>query len=133
MTASGISHKLRKAFARAGAFRDADVLLETLGQVAADDPARSEIEETLERERTRDGTEAERALDEGSRILRPLADSLRVVLPESFSMEDLDRGLTRSARRVQDTLERAAESHTDADFHEWRKRVKELRYQVEML
>src|SRR4029077_6191147 len=53
--------------------------------------------------------------------------------PESFSMEDLDRGLTRSARRVQETLARAAETRTDADFQEWRKRVKELRYQVEML
>jgi CHAD domain-containing protein len=131
-SAAGLARELKRAFAETGAFRDADVLLATLRLVAVDDPALPAIEEALGRERARDGSVAA-ALEAGSRILRPLADALRVTLPESFSMDDLARGLSRSVRRVQETLTRAAESGRDADFHEWRKRVKELRYQLEML
>ena len=131
--AAGISRELRRAFAETGTLRDSDVLLATLRRVDGDDPARSEIEDSLGRDGAQDSTKAVRALEDGREILRPLPEALRVVLPESFSMEDLDRGLTRSARRVQETLARAGETGTDADFHEWRKRVKELRYQVEML
>jgi CHAD domain-containing protein len=133
-TAQGFAHELRRAFAETGALRDANVLLASLRLVpAGNDPERAEIESALERESREDGDEARRALEKGSEILKPLPAALRVVLPETFSMDDLDRGLTRSARRVQATLERAIETRTDADFHEWRKRVKELRYQVEML
>jgi CHAD domain-containing protein len=131
--AAGISRELRRAFAETGTLRDSDVLLGTLRRVEESDPARSEIETILGRESVQDSKKATRALEQGREILRPLPDALRVVLPESFSMEDLDRGLTRSARRVQETLARSEETRTDADFHEWRKRVKELRYQVEML
>ena len=132
--AAGIGGELRRAFAQTGALRDADVLLETLRLVPGEDPTRTEIEEALGRERSEEGAGAAvKALEAGSLILKPLAESLRVVLPATFSMEDLDRGLTRSVRRVQETLETAARTRTDADFHDWRKRVKELRYQVEML
>ena len=133
-TARGFSRELRRAFAETGALRDADVLLASLRLVPpGNDPERAEIESALERESREDGDEARRALGKGSEILQPLPAALRVVLPETFSMEDLDRGLTRSVRRVRATLERAIETRADADFHEWRKRVKELRYQVEML
>jgi CHAD domain-containing protein len=134
-TARGFSRELRRAFAETGALRDADVLLASLRLVPpGNDPERAEIESLLERESGgEDGDEARRALEKGSEILQPLPAALRVVLPETFSMEDLDRGLTRSVRRVRATLERAIETRADADFHEWRKRVKELRYQVEML
>jgi CHAD domain-containing protein len=131
--ARGFSRELRRAFRETGALRDADVLLASLRLVTSEDPALPEIETLLEREGRSDAGKAEDALAKGSEILKALPASLRVVLPQSFSMEDLDRGLTRSARRVKATLERAVETRTDADFHEWRKRVKELRYQVEML
>jgi CHAD domain-containing protein len=131
--ASGMTRELRRAFAETGAFRDADVLLATLRLVSCEDPALPAIEEELGRERGQDGGAAVRALQAGGRILKPLPDALRVVLPASFSMEDLAKGLSRSDRRVQSTLARASESGLDADFHEWRKRVKELRYQLEML
>jgi CHAD domain-containing protein len=131
--AGGISRELRRAFAETGTLRDADVLLGTLRRVDAEDPARAQVEETLGRESEQDSKKAAHALEDGREILRPLPDALRVVLPESFSMEDLDCGLTRSTRRVQDSLAHAEKTGTDADFHEWRKRVKELRYQVEML
>lgn len=131
--AAGLARELKRAFAETGALRDADVLLETLRLVPGDDPVLQTIEAALGRERTRDGEGTARALEAGSRILRPLPDALRVTLPETFSTDDLARGLSRSVRRVKETLARAADSGLDADFHDWRKRVKELRYQVEML
>ncbi len=131
--ASALGRELKRAFAETGAFRDADVLLATLRGVTGEDPARAEIENTLGREREQDGGAAQRALQAGSRILRPLPDILRVTLPEAFSMDDLARGLARSVRRVHGTLAEAARTGHDADLHEWRKRVKELRYQLEML
>ena len=133
-TARSFERELRRAFAETGALRDADVLLAALRLVPpGEHPERAEIEAALERESGDDGAEARRALEKGSEILKPLPAALRIVLAETFSMDDLARGLARSARRVQATLGRAVETRTDADFHEWRKRVKELRYQVEML
>lgn len=132
-SAAGLSRELKRAFAETGAFRDADVLLASLRLIPGDDPVLPTIEAALGLERTRDAEAVSRALEAGSRILRPLPDALRVTLSESFSMDELARGLSRSVRRVQVTLARAAESRLDADFHEWRKRVKELRYQLEML
>ncbi|HTR03519.1 MAG TPA: CHAD domain-containing protein, partial [Thermoanaerobaculia bacterium] len=103
--AAGIGGELRRAFAETGALRDADVLLQTLRLVPGADPTRAEVEETLGRERPGDdAAAAAAALGSGSLILKPLAESLRVVLPPTFSMEDLGRGLTRSVRRVQETL-----------------------------
>jgi CHAD domain-containing protein len=133
-TARAFERELRRAFAETGALRDADVLLASLRLVPpGNDPEREEIEAVLERESRGGGEDAARALEKGTEILKPLPQALRVVLPETFSMEDLDRGLSRSARRVQATLDQALRTRTDIDFHQWRKRVKELRYQVEML
>jgi CHAD domain-containing protein len=131
--AAGLSRELKRAFAETGSFRDADVLLASLRLVPGDDPALPAIEATLGRERERDADGAAAALEAGSRTLRPLPDALRVTLPESFSMDDLAAGLSRCLSRVQSALARAVESRLDSDFHDWRKRVKELRYQVEML
>jgi CHAD domain-containing protein len=133
ITASGLTGELRAAFQATGALRDADVLIATLRSVASDDPSRPIVERALAQEQSRDGARAAEALAAGNRILRPLPDVLRVTLPQAFSMDDLARGLARSCRRVRTTLERAAVAATSTEFHEWRKRVKELRYQVELL
>ena len=133
IAASGITGELRAAFQATGALRDADILIATLRSVASEDPSRPIVERALAQEQSRDGGRAAEALAAGSRVLRPLPEVLRVTLPQSFSMDDLARGLARSCRRVRATLERAAETGASAEFHEWRKRVKELRYQVELL
>ena len=101
--------------------------------MASEDPSRPIVERALAQEQSRDGGRAAEALAAGSRVLRPLPDVFRVTLPQTFSMDDLARGLARSCRRVRATLERAAETGASAEFHEWRKRVKELRYQIELL
>jgi CHAD domain-containing protein len=48
-------------------------------------------------------------------------------------MDDLARGIARGYRRSQESLRRAAETRLLIDLHEWRKRVKELRYEIELL
>jgi CHAD domain-containing protein len=129
----GLVGELRSAFQATGVLRDADILIATLSTVVSDDAVRPVFERALEQEQSRDGSRAAEALAAGNRILRPLPDVLRVTLPQAFSMDDLARGLARSCRRVRSTLARAATTGSNVDFHEWRKRVKELRYQIELL
>lgn len=131
--ARGLAGELRSAFQATGALRDSDILIATLRTVAPDDAVRPVFERALEQEQSGNGSRAAEALAAGNRILRPLPDVLRVTLPQSFSMDELARGLSRSCRRVRSTLAEAAKTGENADFHEWRKRVKELRYQIELL
>ena len=131
--ARGLGAELRNAFQATGVLRDANILIATLSTVASDDAARRVIAQALEREQSGDASCAAETLAAGNRTLRPLPDVLRIMLPQDFSMDDLARGLARSCRRVRTTLVRAADTGSDADFHEWRKRLKELRYQVELL
>jgi CHAD domain-containing protein len=131
--AAGIAAELRRAFGDTSALRDGHVLAATLETVEAHDPARPSILHALAREGSGDDARAAGVLAAGVDILRPLPDVLRVTLPPAFSMDDLARGLARSWRRVQRTLGEAGTTGLPDDFHEWRKRAKELRYQVEML
>ncbi len=131
--ARGLAGELRRAFQATGPLRDADILIATLRSVASDDPALPAIERRLEDEQSGDGSRAAEALADGGRILKPLPDVLRVTLPADFSMDDLARGLARSWRRARAALERAEATRADPDFHEWRKRAKETRYQIELL
>jgi CHAD domain-containing protein len=136
--AGGFVRALRRAFRETGALRDADILLATLRDLPphpSEEPARAAAQEVLSaRERESPGPEETAQILEGSaRALRPLPAALEVVLPELFSTGDLERGLARSERRVRRALARALETQTEEDFHEWRKRVKELRYQIELL
>jgi CHAD domain-containing protein len=133
--ASGLRSELRRAFGETGPLRDADILLASLRSVPAEDSEREPIEAALERERAGRPGAAETAdlLRRGGRILSSLPSALRVMLPASFSVSDLERGLARSDRRTRKALKTATASGDTADFHEWRKRAKELRYQIELL
>ncbi len=131
--AAGIAGELRRAFGPTGGLRDAHILIDTLRDLPSDDPARDPILRALEGETGGDSAPAGEVLRAGSRILQPLPSVLGVTLPREYSMEDLARGLTRGWRRTRRTLKSATLTGLDADFHEWRKRVKELRYQVELL
>jgi CHAD domain-containing protein len=131
--AAGVTGELRRAFAPTGELRDTHILLETLRKVSSDDPARDAILRALEEEAEGHSAPIAEVLRAGSRILQPLPHVLGVTLPRAYSMDDLARGVARGWRRTRRALKRAASTGLDADFHEWRKRVKELRYQVELL
>ncbi len=86
----------------------------------------------LELEQRRTRAETSETLASGIRALAGLPAALDVVLDPHFSAQDLERGLMRSRRRERRALARARETGRDADLHDWRKRVKELRYQLEL-
>jgi len=132
----GFVRRLRAAFRPTSALRDADVLLATLRAVPAaaeDDLERHAIEVALELEQRRSLAETAEVLAPGVRSLATLPGALEVTLDPEFSTRDLERGFARSRRRERRALERARETQADEDLHAWRKRVKELRYQVELL
>jgi len=134
--ALGLRRRLQAAFRATNALRDADVLLETLRAVppdAEDDLARHAIEVALELEQGRTRKETSETLEGALQFLGGLPAALEVLLKPQFSTRDLERGLTRSRQRERRALEQAMKTRSDEDLHEWRKRVKELRYQVELL
>jgi CHAD domain-containing protein len=49
------------------------------------------------------------------------------------SWQVLQTGLHRAYKRAQSAMTNASRDSTDANLHEWRKRVKDLRYQLELL
>jgi len=133
--ADGLAEELRQAFRDTGDLRDSDVLTATLAAVSGDDPELFvEAAEVAARlganpKSADSGKVVRKALP----ILRRLPAALEVILPREYSTPDLEGGLTRSYRRSHRAWIQARDSRTDADFHEWRKRAKELRYQVELL
>ena len=54
-------------------------------------------------------------------------------LPLNLDRRALERGLKRSHRRAQRAWRCAVETPTPVAVHDWRKRVKELRYQLELV
>ncbi len=134
--ARGLTGHLKAAFRVTNAFRDADILLKTLRGVPPEpdeDLPRHAIEVALELERRRTQAETAETLSRGVRGLAALPAAMEIVLDPALSVHDVERGLARSRRRERRTLARALETGRDEDVHEWRKRVKELRYQLELL
>lgn len=132
----GFVRRLQSAFRVTSALRDADVLPATLRSLPAraeDDPARHAVELALELEQGRARRSTSETLAGGLRSLAALPRALEVTLEPEFSAHDLERGLARSRRRERRALERARRTGTAEDLHDWRRRVKELRYQVELL
>jgi CHAD domain-containing protein len=101
--------------------------------VPEEDLARHTLQVALELEQRRTRRETSETLERGLAELASLAAALRVLLDPAFSAQDLEDGIRRSRRRERTSLERAVQTGDAADFHEWRKRVKELRYQIELL
>jgi CHAD domain-containing protein len=134
----GLAEGLKAAFRETSSLRDADVLLETLEGLPPDEAIAAEREtvgKLLEEEiaAAKDTAATEEILQRGLPHLKSLPAALEVILPADYSIRELGRGLERSARRVAEDLDTARTSGDETDFHEWRKSVKELRYQVELL
>ncbi len=134
-TTRAFAAELTEAFRATGALRDADVLAATLAALAGDDAGlfveAAEITARIDAASPRSdpGTVLAAAIP----ILRRLPPALEVALTRDYSTADLERGVERGYRRAQDAHRRAHASRTDTDLHSWRKRVKELRYQIELL
>jgi CHAD domain-containing protein len=132
----GVTRHLRDAFRTTSAFRDADILLQTLSSVPPvpeEDLARHTLQVGLELEQRRTRRETAETLAVGIEALSSLKGALEILLDPVFSGQDLEKGLVRSRRRERRALESARRSGDMADLHEWRKRIKELRYELELL
>lgn len=134
--AQGVVRHLQDAFGATNALRDADVLPATLCSlppVPEDEPARRAIELGLQLDQIRARRETAETLARCLPFLRALPAALDVLLSREFSAHELERGLARSRRRERRALESARQTGSDEDLHQWRKRFKELRYQIELL
>lgn len=123
--------------------RDADVLLATLDSLAAEpDGALVDLRAALlaERDAAFGRTIGNRAFRSG--VLAALAEA-RLAWSDGELAETLagipddlgavEAGLTRTHRRGRRRMARALSRGSEQDFHQWRKAVKALRYQLETL
>ena len=135
--ARALRERLHGAFSETGALRDASVLHAALDALPAepddDEAARRALREAYADAETRSRREAVGALERGAAALRPLPAALELLLDPQFSARDLERGLLRGRRRERRAFDGALDSREPADVHEWRKRLKELRYEIELL
>jgi len=128
-------HDLRVALRGTSPLRDAAVLLQTLALLPDEDktrPARKALTALLEAEPSVAGA-PEVELRRSLQIVVPLPARFLAFLPESLRWRELRAGLERSYRRTRRARKSAFRSREDADVHAFRKRVKELRYQLELL
>jgi CHAD domain-containing protein len=133
--ADGLVLALKKAFAETGSLRDADILLAALASLGEPDITTEALEAALKADLADRPGPAQTAelLRGGAAGLRPLPGVLDVVLPADYSLGDLHKGLARTQRRARQAHSRALESYNQENFHRWRRRMKDLRYQVELL
>ncbi|MGE3164784.1 MAG: CHAD domain-containing protein [Planctomycetota bacterium] len=132
-----IEARLRHLGRRTSAVRDTRVLLDTLSTFKGRSHARTvnAVREELMREvavlERRD--EEARVLERAQAELAAIGAWIRVSLPAGLAREFLARSLAHSMDRVRRARRRAKRGDGDRAIHRWRKRTKELRYQLELL
>ncbi|MGC4113204.1 MAG: CHAD domain-containing protein [Myxococcales bacterium] len=130
-------HDLRDALRGTSPLRDAAVLLKTLAGLPDDPasrPARHALARLLQAESEAGVAAApQKELRRSLQILSPIPERLLACLPEKVRWRELRAGLERSYRRTRRARERAFRTREDTEVHAFRKSVKELRYQVELL
>jgi CHAD domain-containing protein len=133
--ADGLILRLKEAFAKTGSLRDSDIILSALDALGDPDSTTEAFRRMLEAElAARPGSAATAdLLKSGASDLRALPKVFDVVLPAGGSIRELQEGLERSQRRTRQALVQTLEDYSEENFHRWRRRLKELRYQVELL
>ncbi len=127
--------QLRKAARPTSMLRDTDVFAEVLGTVAVPDElkgAAAKARESLCAESEGDESVVE-VLTHGVALVGPLPARFAAALPPEVHWDDLEKGLRRSYGRARRRLARVQKTGEAVDFHDWRKRTKELNYQIELL
>jgi CHAD domain-containing protein len=119
--------------------RDADVMIETVDDLAERfaghapstlfEPIRGQLSDRASRVRDEIQTELP-THGEALRSLRSQVDDWPV---DAVDTAALVRGLSRSYTRGRDAFAQADDDPTTANLHEWRKRVKDLWYQLRLL
>jgi len=131
-----ISDALRTAHRATSQQRDRDVVLDTLDSLKFDPDARLHAESVRTAVSASSPTSVQGAgqlLDRGSELLDPLPQVFADALPKKVGWSDVAKGLQHTYRRARRDMHRTFHSNDDEAIHDWRKRTKELNYQVELL
>jgi CHAD domain-containing protein len=130
-------HDLRMALRGTSPLRDAAVLLATLASLPderASRPARTALARLLRAEgKTAVAGAPHLELRRSLQLVSDMPGRLVGCLPLKVRWRELRAGLERSYRRTRRARKRAFRSCEDLEVHAFRKRVKELRYQLELL
>lgn len=121
--------------------RDADVMIQAVsdlseryaGQVPKSTftPIRRKLQ--ADRTRARRRLLASGAVEEAANMLRHAREGADQLELRRDGWEAIDAGLTRSYRRGRKAMARAGRTSRTEDLHEWRKRVKDLWYHLQLL
>lgn len=120
--------------------RDAEVKLETLDALAEHEEALPE--EAVEswrkildrdREAATNAARDEPAVAEAISLVEEGLESIRGWELDGDSWQLIDPSVTRTYRRGRRAMKTAAKNRGEADFHEWRKRAKDLWYELRLL
>lgn len=124
-----LDHALRDVVRATSVLRDRDVLLDNLAALPDTGcdlaPLRAAIEHA------RSGDDPAPILAAGTEVLAGVP--ARWALDPKLSLGDLRRCLAAAYTRARKARTEASRTRHDDDVHRWRKRVKELRYQLELL
>lgn len=134
-----LNGQLRDLVQRTSQLRDLDVLAKTLeGLEAPKKPKqardRDAVLALIEAERAkRQALDVPALLLEHADTLQTMRFDLTQAMPDEYTWEGLSQGLAATYKRARRALGAAKHSREDEDIHDFRKRVKELRYQLELL
>jgi CHAD domain-containing protein len=128
-----LSRALVEARRMLSASRDLAVVPVALTEVALDDAARAAALAivTGARDAALSVDEVRQTLADAAARVAPLADVMAAALPAALDWDDLADGLADTYRSARRSLARARRSRRA--FHRFRKRAKELTYQLELL
>jgi CHAD domain-containing protein len=117
-------------------FRDADVRLETFGELVnrANEAERFAPLRDLLGTGNRDDKELKKQLSLATEAVQAAQERLREAnIPDVGAFRLIEPGLRRNYKRGRRAMSSAYDKPEATAFHEWRKRVKDLRYQVQIL
>lgn len=134
--ARSLQRQLRLALDATSALRDLDVLPRTLAKLELSKKLRKDAAEYLvlleQRRLDARGSRAP-ALISGARRIGVLPAELDRMLPAEISWAELEEGLARTYRRARRERKAASSAEWIEATHSWRKRTKEVSYQLELL
>jgi CHAD domain-containing protein len=135
---AALAEELRAAMRETSAARDADVMVALVAgheRKSKTRPALDALEELLREQQAAVVSEGRisRALREGSQQLGGVPPRVDLHLEPNVDRRALRKAVADSHRRARKGFRCAQETLEDQDIHDWRKRVKELRYQLELL
>jgi CHAD domain-containing protein len=133
-----LDDELRQAVLDTSFLRDAEVLAGTVEVLPRRDDLAAAIDDLrarlLSQQASATTPEAVReVLARGTSRTALLPMRFARALPARLAWDDVERALRASYRRVRSARRVAIDTRADEDIHRWRKRTKELRYQLEAL